>query len=118
MSYPKPFGELPYATGEEDVYAPGISVGVVRLGDMCSGHGPYPPRPNDQASSNVFVNNIAAHRETDSWALHCNGDCHTGVLSAGSSSVFVNNLPIARIGDPISCGSTAAQGSSNVFAGG
>jgi uncharacterized Zn-binding protein involved in type VI secretion len=91
---------------------------VTRLGDLCTGHGGWPPRPNNQASPDVFVNNIAVHRQGDSWAIHCNSSCHGGVTSSGSSTVFVNNKQIARIGDPVSCGSTIAQGSPNVFAGG
>lgn len=93
--------------------------GVARLGDICSGHGCWPPRPNDQASLNVYVNSINTHRESDHWVIHCcDDDCHDGALSRGSSTVFINGLPIARIGDPVSCGSSVAQGSSNVFAGG
>ena len=46
-----------------------------------------------------------------------NNDCHDGNISNGSGSVFVNGLGVARVGDPVSCGSTAAQGSQNVFAG-
>lgn len=33
--------------------------------------GCYPPRPNIEASPNVYVNGIAVHRETDGWATHC-----------------------------------------------
>ncbi len=91
---------------------------VVRLGDICSGHGCWPPRKNDQGSPNVFANNIKVHRKTDHWPVHCcNNDCHDGNISNGSGSVFVNGLGVARVGDPVSCGSTAAQGSQNVFAG-
>ncbi len=39
--------------------------GIVRLGDYCSGHGGYPPRPNDEASANVFVNSKGVHRVGD-----------------------------------------------------
>jgi len=87
---------------------------ATRLGDLCTGHGPHPPRPNIEASENVFVNGLGAHRLGDNWAPHDHG----GVLAAGSLSVFVNGKNLARIGDPISCGSVVAQGSSNVFAGG
>ncbi len=93
--------------------------GVARLGDICSGHGCWPPRPNDQASPDVYVNSINTHRESDHWIIHCcDDDCHDGALSRGSSTVFINGLPVARIGDPVSCGSSVAQGSSDVFAGG
>ena len=92
---------------------------VTRLGDVCTGHGCFPPRPSSSASSDVFVNGIAVHREGDSWSSHCCGaSCHPGALASGSSTVFVNGKMIGRIGDPVDCGSAVAQGSSNVFAGG
>lgn len=91
---------------------------VARLGDKCTGHGAYPPRANDQASGNVFVNNIAVHRQGDHWPTHCAGPvCHDSTLSAGSGTVFVNNMPIGRIGDAVACGSAIAEGSDTVFAG-
>lgn len=93
-----------------------------RLGDIGTGHSCYPPRPNVEASPNVFVNGIAWHRQGDAWGVHCcpgsPPPCHAGTLSAGSSTVFVNGKQAARVGDPVSCGSAAAIGSSNVFAGG
>lgn len=93
---------------------------VVRFRDVCSGHADFPPRDNIEASSNVFANSLGVHRQGDYWNVHCNPVpvCHSGFTTSGSSSVFVNSKPIARIGDDISCGSTCAQGSPNVFAGG
>jgi uncharacterized Zn-binding protein involved in type VI secretion len=92
---------------------------ITRLGDSCTGHGCYPPRPSTGASPNVYVNGIAVHRQSDSWASHCCGDpCHGGSLSSGSGSVYVNGKQCGRIGDPVSCGSAVAVGSGNVFAGG
>lgn len=92
---------------------------VTRLGDVCTGHGCFGSRPNDQGSPNVFTNNIPTHRQSDHWVTHCCGPpCHDSNLAAGSSTVFVNNLQCARIGDPVACGSAVAQGSPNVFAGG
>lgn len=89
-----------------------------RLGDVCTGHGCFPPRPSTGGSGNVFINGIAAHRQGDGWASHCCGaNCHSSVLSGGSASVYVNGKPLARIGDAVACGSVVAQGSSNVFAG-
>jgi uncharacterized Zn-binding protein involved in type VI secretion len=90
-----------------------------RLGDICTGHGCWPPRPNVEASPNVFVNGIAAHREGDAWDIHCcDASCHSSVLATGSSTVFINGKPAARIGDPVACGSLVAQGSSDTFIGG
>lgn len=91
---------------------------VTRRGDVCTGHGCFPPRPNDQGSPDVFVNDIEVHRETDHWTTHCCGSCHDSNLSSGSSTVYVNDLQCARIGDPVVCGSNVSQGSNNVYAGG
>ena len=91
---------------------------VTRLGDICTGHEDFPPRANTSASVNVFINGIAAHRQGDSWATHCNPTtCHDSVSAAGSSTVYVNGKQLMRIGDPVACGSAVAQGSSDVFAG-
>lgn len=92
---------------------------VHRKGDSCTGHGCFPPRSNAQGSPNVFCNSIPVHRQGDSWNVHCCGiPCHGGSLAAGSSSVNSNSRQLGRISDPVSCGSAAANGSGNVFAGG
>lgn len=92
---------------------------ITRLGDYCTGHGCFPPRPNVEGSGNVNVNGIPVHRETDMWGGHCcPPTCHSSLLSSGSSTVYVNNLQCGRIGDPVACGSLSAQGSPDVFAGG
>lgn len=91
-----------------------------RLGDLCTGHGCFPPRPSIAASPNVFVNGIPKLRVSDPYAVHDCADCadHGGVVQAGSQTVFVNGLAAARIGDPVDCGSAIAEGSTNVFIGG
>lgn len=91
---------------------------IVRLGDSCTGHGCFPSRNNDSASSDVFINNKGAHRVGDHWVTHCCGPaCHDSTQSSGSATVFVNGKALARVGDSIGCGSTNASGSTNVFAG-
>ena len=92
---------------------------VTRLGDICTGHADFPPRESTSGSPNVFVNGKPAHRQGDSWAVHCNSEpvCHGGSLASGSSSVYVNGRQLGRIGDPVNCGSSVATGSPNVFAG-
>lgn len=92
---------------------------VCRKGDTSTGHGLWPCRPNDQGSSNVLINGIGAHRQSDHWVVHCDPEpsCHDGVLSGGSGTVFVNGKPLGRVGDDISCGDVVATGSPNVFAG-
>jgi uncharacterized Zn-binding protein involved in type VI secretion len=91
---------------------------VVRLGDYCSGHQCFPPRQNNRGSGNVFINSLPCHRKDDTWIKHrCGDNSHTGILASGSKSVFVNSLDIARVGDPVDCGSACIQGSPNVFSG-
>ena len=94
---------------------------VARKGDSCTGHVTWPPRSNTGGSPDVFVNGKAAHRNGDGWASHCSikrkYPCHAGSLSGGSSTVFVNGKPLGRVGDGVSCGSSVASGSSDVFAG-
>jgi len=94
---------------------------VTRLGDNSTGDPcGAPPRPSSGASGDVFVNSIAVHRQGDSWAPHAcpSSPPHGATLSSGSSTVYVNGKQIGRIGDPISCGSSVAVGSGDVFAGG
>ena len=95
--------------------------GVARLGDICTGHGCWPPRPSTGGSPDVFADGIAVHRQGDAWAAHtCPAipETHASVLASGSATVFANSLQFGRIGDPVACGSAVAQGSSTVFAGG
>lgn len=93
---------------------------VARMGDMCTGHGCWNPRPNDEGSPDVFINGVPAHRLGDHWTTHCcfGSMCHASALASGSGSVFVNGRPLGRIGDSVACGSAVAEGSPNVFAGG
>lgn len=94
---------------------------VTRKGDSGSGHGCWPPRPSTGGSGDVFVNGIAVHRQGDAWASHTCPDIpetHAGSLASGSSTVFANGKAVGRVGDPVSCGSTVASGSGDVFAGG
>lgn len=94
-----------------------MSAAVARLGDMSSGHGPYPPRPNITASPNVFANMLPVHRQGDQWAVHCGPKhCHPGILASGSPTVFANGQQVGRINDPVACGDVVASGSPNVFA--
>ena len=94
--------------------------GAVRLGDSCTGHGCWPPRPNVAASSDVIINDKGAHRVGDAWGAHtCPSipETHASVQASGSSTVFVNGKALARIGDSIACGSANATGSSDVIVG-
>jgi len=96
---------------------------VARKGDLCTGHGCFPPRKSIAGSGNVFVNGKPAHRKGDAWEPHTCTDpytphgAHAGLLAGGSDSVFVNGMPLGRVTDPVDCGSKVATGSGNVFAG-
>lgn len=92
---------------------------IHRFNGLDTGHGCYPPRNNIQASPDVFVEEIAVHRQGDLWAPHqCGPQVHTSVLAKGSSTVFINGKGCARIGDPVACGSITIDGAITVFAGG
>lgn len=92
-----------------------------RLGDNCTGHDACPSRPLIEGSPDVVVNGKPAGRVgVDNYATH---GCiihpgHSAVVANGSSTVFINRQPAARIGDPVSCGGNVMQGSSDVFVGG
>lgn len=90
--------------------------GVVRIGDVCSGHGCFPPRPGITTSPNVFCDSILVHRLNDVLRPHCCPDhgCHSAVYLA-NKTVFSNSLSIQIVGDPISCGSISNIGSGNVM---
>jgi hypothetical protein len=89
--------------------------GVHRKTDNCSGHGCWPPRPSATWSPNVFVNNLNVERFTDQMMIHCcPPPCHGGT-HVGRHNVYANNLDIQVCGDPIDCGSTCAECSSDVF---
>jgi uncharacterized Zn-binding protein involved in type VI secretion len=90
------------------------------FGHSCSGHDCFPPRPNVEASPDVFINGLSVQRMGDTYMPHCcpNKGCHSAVVAQGSSSVTINGVPVARMGDSLSCPSVIAEGSSNVFVGG
>lgn len=88
-----------------------------RLGDICTGHGCWPPRPSCAGSGNVFINSIPANRVGDGYPPH---PCppappHPAVSAAGSPNVFTNSKAQVRVGDAVSCGGSAAVGSGNVI---
>ena len=100
----------------------GLGLNVHRLGDICTGHGCFPPRVSTEGSPSVKMNGIPAHRLGDAWEPHGCGTCspHGSKLQSGSSTVNVNGLQLARIGDPVACGSSASASacSPTVFCGG
>jgi uncharacterized Zn-binding protein involved in type VI secretion len=95
---------------------------AVRVGDMTTGHGPYPPQAAFEGSSDVLINGKSAMRQFDDWDPHCCPSaniCHDGtVVEPANKSVFINGSLAVRIGDYLDCGSVCETGSSNVFIGG
>lgn len=96
-----------------------MGVGIIRLGDVCTGHEDWPPRPVITSASTVYVEGILACCEGDQLAVHCNRkpECHDGVIAAGSGMTFVEGRKLARHGDPVSCGGTMVSSTSSTNCG-
>lgn len=75
-----------------------------------------PPTSPDQWSPNVYAEGLNVVRKSDKWVEHCNTDCHIPTQASGSPNVFVNGLPLARVGDDMDCGDEIASGAGSVFA--
>lgn len=92
---------------------------VARLNDpFKTGHPSVPVSKITKPSTDVFANNLGVERRGDPSVLHQVGrGTHIVNITGGSSTVFVNNKPIARVGDSIDKGAISS-GSPNVFAGG
>lgn len=93
--------------------------GVHRRGDKSTGHDACAPTVLSTSSNNVFVNEKGCGTVGSVYSGHGCDDhsYHVYFLSSGSNTVFCNSLPAARIGDPVSCIGSAAEGSTNVFSG-
>ena len=98
---------------------------VVRIGDsLTTGHGCTGTTTLDnsnQGVDNVYANNILISvkgADTVSHAFPPDPPCtpHTAELNTGSSTVFINNIKVGRIGDSADAGAMTT-GSPTVFAG-
>lgn len=103
---------------------------VARKGDSVSGvcyqpgHGRRnPPQYCTGAiigESGDISNNSGLARKGDLVQLYCNQN-HQTIISDGSPTVFVNGIPVARLGDSVGNGSdfsgVVTGGSSDTFAG-
>ena len=80
---------------------------AIRYEDICKGHDGFAPRPNDEASQDVFINGLGAHRVEDHWVTHCNPvlECHDSRAKEGCPNVFVNGRQLCRENDKTYCGS-------------
>ncbi|WP_353304005.1 type VI secretion system PAAR protein [Sessilibacter corallicola] len=85
---------------------------AVKLGDIGTGHGGFPPTPVISGSSDVFVNGLPAGRVGDSLLPHLKPKHppHPRSISSGSSSVFINGKAAAFTGGSVSCGGTTVGG--------
>jgi uncharacterized Zn-binding protein involved in type VI secretion len=97
---------------------------VARLGDpTTTGHGCDSTTTitgPTGAGAKVYANNIAVECKGNPVAAHTidSGDLcvpHSAVINAGSGSVYVGNIPVARVGDSTD-GGAITSGSPNVFA--
>lgn len=91
---------------------------VTLVGDVCTGHDCFPPRPSISGSESVYINGKSVVRLGDTYATHCcRSSCHAGVLASASSRVFIEGAAVGRVGDALSCGSKVREGSGDVFVG-
>ena len=107
---------------------------AARLGDNCSGHGWWPNRGIASAASRTIINGKdqseikskmskglstkGDYREGDSFYPHTCPDIpetHDGSCGTGSPNVIIEGQAAFRLGDPVTCGGTQAQGSPNVI---
>ena len=96
---------------------------VSRNGDLCfTGHACDPVAGVRATQFTVFVNGIPSLKQGDPVMPHnikagdfCVG--HRANVNRGSTSVFVQGIPMARVGDSTD-GGALFRGSPNVFAGG
>lgn len=89
---------------------------VTLKGHTCTGHGCWPSRPSTEGEPRFRINGIEVHLQGHAWATHCCiplDECHASVLAAGAPNFRVNGRQVGRIGDPVACGSTVAQGVEN-----
>lgn len=98
-------------------------MGAIAVADQVStGHDCYPPtQAIGPFTTKTFIKGKPIQLATlTKYADHeCGDHVHTNrTVVSGSSTTFIQGYPVARIGDPISCGDTVGQGTENTFCGG
>jgi uncharacterized Zn-binding protein involved in type VI secretion len=86
---------------------------ITLKGMICTGHECWPPRPSTEGSNLFDVEGVEVHLQGHAWAAHTCPDIpetHASVLAAGSRLFDVEGRQVGRIGDPVACGSSVAQG--------
>ena len=85
---------------------------------LSKGHEGFPPRPSVEGCAKVTVGGVPVHCEGHAWAAHSSGGyTHNAHLASGAPHVTIAGRGVGRVGDPISCGDTVAQGCSRVTVG-
>lgn len=88
--------------------------GIVRISDLCSGHC-FNPRASSAASEDTYANAERCTRNGDARYVHyCGKKSHSG-NNVGNHDVYINNKSAQAKDDAVSCGSTQAQASDDVF---
>jgi len=93
----------------------------VRIGDNSEGHGQWPPTPLVYTPvTRTFVDGKLIAVVGAQYAPHtANNVTHQQpnrtIIGSGSSTTFIEGYPMARVGDPISCGDKVAPSNSNSF---
>ena len=93
---------------------------VVRVTDISAGHGCFPPTNMVYTPvQKTFINGLLVGVVGAQYSTHsCGNTVHpqsSRAVSSGSSKTFIEGYAVARIGDPIACGDTCAQGSEDTF---
>lgn len=92
---------------------------IIRSGDVSQGHCWPPTTPVPNATTNVFLNNRFPVLVGDLYLIHpggCgNSPPHVPTVTLGSPNVFINNIPVLRDGDLLSCGDIARSQNGNIF---
>lgn len=95
---------------------------VASIGDSTTGHSCWPTTNICQGASTMVVQGKSPSRVGDAAVPHtCTRDpypTHSLVISKGSSSVIYENMPVARIGDDMSCTDIIASGNNTIIIGG
>lgn len=95
---------------------------VASLGDSTTGHGCWPPTVLCQSANSIIVQGSTPCRVGDQAVPHiCTNEpypVHGLAVAQGSSSVIYEGMPVARIGDAMTCGDAIAVGKQTIIIGG